>query len=93
MVLEGEVEPGEENTPSGLSLIQLLGRSEVLEVLVICQNFNCVRGSFQVMPPCLQSSDDSHELLVVDVVVSLGFWQTFWQEAYQMPLSVILELG
>ena len=43
---KNEVKSGEEECPAGLSSTQLLGSSEVFQVLVIGKDFNSMGGSF-----------------------------------------------
>jgi hypothetical protein len=62
-------------TPAGLSTIQFLGHSEVLQVFVVGTDLYRVPSAFQVMPPLLQASDNSQHLGVVNLVVSLHWVQ------------------
>jgi len=70
--MEREVKAGEVERPSGLPLIQLLGRHEVLQVLVICPDLALVFSTFNEVLPLLESSDDRQHLLVVDLIVPLN---------------------
>ena len=54
-------------------MAQLLGRGEVLKILVIAQNVNGKPGSLQFGSPLLKAADDGEQLLVVDLVVALSW--------------------
>ena len=70
-----KVEANEEKGPSGLSATQLLRISEVLKVLVIGDDVDCVGCPFQVVLPCFESTNDGKEFFVVDIVVALRLRQ------------------
>jgi len=56
--MECEVEAGEIERPSGLPPVQLLGRHEVLQVLVIRPDLTLVFHALDEVPPLLEGSDD-----------------------------------
>ena len=56
--MECEVKAGEVERPSGLPLVQLLGRHEVLQVLVVCPNLTLMFCAFNKVPPLLEGSDN-----------------------------------
>jgi len=68
-VLEHEVEAGEVEGPPSLSSVQLFGRHEVFQVLVVCPDLAFVFHTFNKVPPLLESSDDRQHFLVMDLVV------------------------
>ena len=68
-MLEREVEAGEVEGPPSLSSVQLFGRHEVFQVLVIRPDLAFVFRTFNEVPPLLKSSDDRQHFLVVDLVV------------------------
>ena len=53
MVAEGVVEPQEDEGPAGLSVIQVLGHSEVFQVLVIHPDLDRMLGSLKEVSPLL----------------------------------------
>ena len=53
VVAEGVVEPQEEEGPAGLSVIQVLGHSEVFQVLVIHPDLDRMLGSLKEVSPLL----------------------------------------
>ena len=87
-VMECEVEAGEVERPSGLPLVQLLGRHEVLQVLVVHPDLALVFHAFDKVPPLLEGSDDCQHLLVVDLIVPLNRGQGLGEEGNQVPLFV-----
>ena len=66
-----EIEICEVEQPSCLVTVEVLGLTEVCQVLVICKDLDRKRGTMEVMPPGLQGVDDGEEFPVIDVVVLL----------------------
>ena len=66
-----KIEVSEVNEPACLPAIERLGLTEIGEILVICEDLHWKRRAMEIMVPRLQSVDDSKELSVIDVVVSL----------------------
>src|SRR5215470_15010592 len=89
---ESEVETSQVEGPSSLATIQLLGRPEILQILVVGPNLHRMLGSLQQMPPLLQRTNDSQHLLIVDLVVPLHLTQALRVERDRMPLSILLRL-
>jgi len=83
-----EVEAGEVEGPSGLPPVQLLGRHEVLQVLVVCPDLALMFCALDKVPPLLEGSDDRQHLLVVDLIVLLNRGQGLGEEGDQVPLFV-----
>ena len=52
-----------------LSVIKILGLTEVCQVLVICEDLDGEGRPVEVVPLGLQCVDDCEELLVIDVIV------------------------
>ena len=72
-----QIEVGEVEKPSGLSMIDGLGRAEVGKVFVVGKDLHGKWGSMEVVSPGFQGMDDGKEFSVVDVVVSFswGDWE------------------
>ena len=87
-MVECEVEVGEVERPSGLPLVQLLGRYEVLQVLVVHPDLALMFRALDKVLPLLKGSDDHQHLLVVDLIVPLDGGQRFGEEGDQVPLFV-----
>jgi len=75
--MEYKVEVGEVEGPSGLPPVQLLGRHEVLQVLVIRPDLALMFRALNEMPPLLEGSDDCQHLLVMDLIVPLDGGEGF----------------
>ena len=60
-----------------LTIIQLLGLLEVLQVLVIRDDFNWELGSFELRSEVLKTTDDAKHLFVVDVIASFSWSHGF----------------
>ena len=58
--------------PPGLAVVEVLGWTEVHQVLMIGEDLDRERGPVEVVYPGFQSTDDSKEFLVVDVIVPLS---------------------
>jgi len=87
-VLECEVEAAEVERPLGLPPVQLLGRHEVLQVLVVCPDLTLMFRALNKVPPLLEGSDDCQYLLVVDLVVPFNGGQGFGEEGNQVPFLI-----
>ena len=89
-MVECEVKSGKVQRPPSLPPVQLLGCTEVLKVLVVHPNLKLAWGTFKVVPPLFQRTDDCQHLLVVDFVVPLDRAEAFGEEGDWMPFSTIL---
>ena len=87
-----EVKVGEVNEPTGLLVVKVLGGMEVGEVFVVGEDLNGKWKSMEVMLPGLQSSDDSKEFSVVDVVVSFHRGEQLGEVGAGVPLIVRVSL-
>ena len=52
--------------------VKVPGLMKVCQVLVVSEDLDGKGGSMEVVSPRFQSMDDGQELLVIDVIVSLG---------------------
>jgi len=86
--MECEVEAGEVERPSGLPPVQLLGRHEVLQVLVVRPDLALMFRAFDKVLPLLEGSDDCQHLLVVDLVVPFDGEQGLGEEGDRVPLFI-----
>ena len=57
--------------PADLSGAQALCIYEMTEVIVVCKNENLMLAIFQVVPPDLESLDNSQKLAVVGLIACL----------------------
>ena len=89
-MVEHEVELGKVQRPLSLPPVQLLGRTEVLKVLVVRPNLKLAWGTFKVVLPLFQCTDDCQHLLVMDFIVLLNGAEAFGEEGDWMPFSTIL---
>ena len=89
-MVEHEVKSGKVQRPPSLPPVQLLGRTEVLKVLVVCPNLKLAWGTFKVVPPLFQCVDDCQHFLVMDFIVLLDGAEAFGEEGDWMPFSAIL---
>src|SRR6202795_2833443 len=89
LVVEGEVEAGQVEGPSGLAAVQFLGGPEVLEVLMVRPDLQRLARAFQVVSPLFQRLDDRQHFHVMDLVVAFDQGQAFGLESNRMVLSVL----
>jgi len=71
-----------------LPLVQLLGRHEVLQVLVVRPDLALMFRALDKVPPLLEGLDDRQHLLVVDLIVPLDGGQGLGEEGDRVPLFV-----
>src|SRR6202795_1195253 len=89
LVVEGEVEAGQVEGPSGLAAVELLGSLEVFEILMVRPDLKRLARAFQVVSPLFQRSDDRQHFHVMDLVVAFDRGQAFGLESNRMVLSVL----
>ncbi|KAG6894983.1 hypothetical protein C0992_003658 [Termitomyces sp. T32_za158] len=88
-VVQGEVKVGKVQEPPSLAMVELLGRPEVFQVLVVCPNFKLVPRTFQEVTPLLQGPDDGQHLIVVNLVIVFHGIEAFGVEGHRVPLLVL----
>ena len=69
-------------------MIEGLGGMEVGEVLVVSEDLDGKWGSVEVVPPGFQSSDDSEEFPVIDVVVMFYRREQLGEVGAGVPIAV-----
>ena len=75
--------------PADLSEAQALCIHETTEVIVVRKDENFMLATFQLVPPGLESLDDSQKLAVVGFIACLR-WNHFpRKERYWVPLAQI----
>ena len=74
--------------PSCLATVEVLGLTEVCQVLVICEDLDGEWGSVEVMSPGFQSADDGKELPVVDVIVLFCSDERLGEIRAGMPIAI-----
>jgi hypothetical protein len=74
--------------PMSLTAGDILGLTEILEVLVVSMNLNQVCHSKKQGVTTLESKDDHGKLLVMGVVVLFGGEETSWMESDQVDSIV-----
>ncbi len=90
LVMECEVVFCELSDPVGLSSVQLLGESEILEVLMICPDFYVFSCAHEVMAPFGERKHDCEPLFVVDLVISFCCTERFRHESHWAPGSILV---
>src|SRR6202453_3223600 len=75
-----KIESREKQTPSHLPAIELLGRQEILKILVVRKNFKTFLGSLQIVTPVFKASHYREYFPIVDLVISLDFIEGFGNE-------------
>ena len=64
-----------------------MGLSVILEVFVVSEDGDRVRGSGKEVSPVVKASDHSEELTVVDVIVAFGLVECFGVVAHHLLFS------
>ena len=85
--------------PAGLPAIKDLGSREILQILVVCNNVDRLRGAIEiilpdaegieVMPPDAEGIKDSKGFLVMHVVVEFGGVKQAGVKSDQVNFSVV----
>ena len=88
-IVDSEVVSRELLGPADLSGAQALRIHETTEVIVVRKDENLMLAAFQVVPPGLESLDNSQKLAVVGLIACLR-WNHFpKKERYWVPLAQI----
>ena len=69
-------------------MVQVLGLTEVCQVLVVCKDLDGEGGSVKIVSPGFQSVDDCEEFSVVDVIVSFSRDERLREVGTGMPITV-----
>ena len=77
---------------SGYMAANVVGLAVVLEVFMIGEDSNGMRGSCKEVTPVVETSDNSQEFAVVDVVVVLSFIECFGVIAHSLVFSSAISL-
>ncbi len=72
---DGEIKPGEKQSPAGLTGIEPLGFTKILQIFVICNDGEWVISSLQPVTPLFQHKIDGEQLTISDVIVLLCWGQ------------------
>ena len=83
-----EIEVCKVKQPPCLSAIEVLGLTEVRQVLVICEYLNGERGAMEVVSPGVQGADDCEEFPVVDVVISFSGDERLGKVGAGVPIAI-----
>ena len=84
---KGEVvvcQPGE---VSGHSSTNTMGLSVILEVFVVGEDGDRMRGSGKEMSPVVEASDHGEEFAVMDVIVAFGLIECFRMVTHSLVFS------
>ena len=76
--------------PTSLSSVELLGLPEILEVLMICPDFDVDGGTCEVVSPFFEGEHDGEEFFVVDLIVAFCHHEGFGHEGYWSPFAILL---
>ena len=80
------------NEPSGLATVEGLGRMEVCEILMVCEDLYRERGPVEVVSPRLQGTDDSKDFSIVDVIVSFCQGERLGDVGAGVPFTIQVSL-
>ena len=87
-----QVEVSEVNEPASLLTIEVLGGTEVGEILVVCTDLYREWGPVEVVLPGFQGMDNGKEFSVVDVVVLFCGRERLGEIGAGMPVTVGISL-
>ena len=75
-MMQSEIEARQVERPPRLSSVQPLRGHEVLQISMICSDFELLRRSFKEVSPLVQGPNDSEHFLVMNFVVAFHGVQT-----------------
>jgi len=71
---------------------EVLCRSEVEKVLMICEYDDRVRVPFEVVPPCFQGMDNGKKFSIIDLVVLFSGVKGLQKISARMVCSILISL-
>ena len=83
-----EIEICKVEQPSCLATVEVLGLTEVRQVLVICEDLDGEGGPMEIVSSGFQGTDNCKELPVIDVVVPLCRNERLREVGTRMPIAV-----
>lgn len=92
LMVQQKVKVGKVEEPPGLATVEFLGNPEVLQVLVVCSEFEAVPNPFQKVVLLLQGLDDCEHLFVVDLIVLFYDIEALEVEGYSVQLFALPKL-
>ena len=87
-----EVEVSKIEQSSGLAMVEVLGLTEVHQVLVVGEDLDGEGRAMEIMSPRLQGMDDDKQLLIIDVVVSFGGDERLQEVGARVPVVIRVSL-
>ena len=75
-----------------MTAIEILGLTEVHQVLVVSKDLDGERRTMEVVSPRFQGTDDGKEFLVINVVVSFSRDEQLREIRTRMPVTVDIGL-
>ena len=83
-----EIEVCKVEQPPRLSAIEVLGLTEVHQILMICEHLNGKRGAVEVVSPGLQGADDCEKFPVIDVIIAFGGDERLGKVGARVPVAI-----
>src|ERR1700731_1513593 len=71
-VFDNKIIIGKQLSPSHLPSVQLFSCNKVFQILMICENGDCMLCSLKVGTPLFQTNDNSQHLLVMNLIVDFS---------------------
>ena len=87
-----KVEIHQVKEPTGLSTVKPLGRAEEGQVLMISKDLDGKWGTVEVMAPRFESTNNSEEFAIVDIIVSFCGRERLGEIRARMPVSISIGL-
>ena len=75
-----------------LVAVEILGLTEVHQVLMISEDLDREWGTVEIVSPGLQGMDDGKEFLVIDVIVPLCWDEQLGEIGTRVPIAIGISL-
>ncbi len=75
--------------PVGLMAVQLLGFSDILEILMICPDLKILSCSHQVVLPLIECKHNCEQFFVVNFVISFCNCEGLRQKGDWVPFAIL----
>ena len=87
-----KVEIRQVKEPTGLSTVKALGRAEEGQILMIGKDLDGEWGAVEVVAPRFESTNNSEEFAIIDIIVSFCGRERLGEIGARMPVSINIGL-
>ena len=73
-------------------MVEMLGRTEEGEILMVGEDLDWERRAMEVMSPSFEGVDDGKEFVIIDVIITLSWWKRLGEIRTGVPVTIRVSL-